>query len=63
MTIGAKIREARLKAGLTQKGLAKKLNVTYQQVQKWETGERNPKIKSLRKIADALGVDWVELVE
>jgi len=61
MTAGECIKAARKKAGLTQVGLADRMGTTYQTVAQWETGKRNPKLESLFKIADALGVSWVEL--
>jgi transcriptional regulator with XRE-family HTH domain len=36
--IGNRIRDIRKESGLSQKQLSDKLNVTYQQVQKYETG-------------------------
>jgi antitoxin HicB len=49
------IREARLSRGLTQAQLAKRLDVTLQQVQKLETpGRSNPTVKTLAAISEAL---------
>ncbi len=36
--VGKRIRERRVKMGLTQQGLAEALEITYQQLQKYETG-------------------------
>lgn len=57
MEIGERIREARKKCGLTQKQLAEKLNISYQQIGQYEKGTRRPKSENLQKIADALGVN------
>lgn len=62
MTTGEKIREFRLKAGLTQTELAKKLGIPYQSIGQWERGLRSPKYETLVKIASALDVFITELV-
>lgn len=38
MTIGERIKEFRLKAGLTQSELAEKLGIPYQSIGQWERG-------------------------
>ena len=37
MTLGNKIKQLRLKAGLTQEQLASKIGVSAQSISKWET--------------------------
>lgn len=59
--IGANIKAARLAAGLTQKQLAKKINVPYQHVQKWEYGQIKPGMDSLAKLCSALSKTADEL--
>lgn len=56
------IARARKAAGLTQQELADKLGVIQQQVAKWETAGANPQTKTLKRIAEALGVDADELI-
>ena len=56
MTTGDRIKEARKQAGLSQKELADKLGISFQTLAQWETGKRNPKYDTLKRIADALGV-------
>lgn len=53
----------RLKAGLTQYELAKRLDVTSMAVSHWESGRREPPLSMLRKIAAVLGVRVCELIE
>lgn len=54
------IREARLRAGLTQKELAAKLGLkSYQSITQWENGKRNPKFETLVDIDNALGSNIV----
>ena len=58
---GAHLRELRLKLGLTQEEVADRasLHVTY--LSGIERGKRNPSLKNLKKIAQALGVLVQEL--
>ena len=57
MSTGEAIKAARRAAGLTQAELAQKLGVTPQTVSQYERGLINPKLETLQKFADALGVD------
>ena len=57
------IARARLAKGITQAQLADAIGCTQQQIQMWESGRRKPKINALMKIGDALGIDWLTLVE
>lgn len=57
------IAQVRLRKGLTQAQLANAIGVSSTQIANWEQGVRKPKIQSLMKIADALGIDWTILVE
>lgn len=59
---GAAIRELRLKKGMTQLQLARKLHVSDKAVSKWETGKGYPDITLLEPIAEAFGVSLTELL-
>lgn len=61
MRVNDKIREARKKAGITQKQLAKKLGVSSAMIAQYETGKRNPKMQTLEKIANALEIPVSDL--
>ena len=61
MTIGDRIRSARKEKGLTQSELAEKLGISYMVISQYERGIRNPKLDTVRRIADALGVDMQSL--
>ena len=61
-TTGEIIRAIRRDKGVTQKELASALGVSYQMVQSWERGARNPKRETLEKIAAALGVPDYKLL-
>lgn len=59
-TVGARIKEARLAKNMTQAELAEQLGVTYQNIGQWENGKRTPRLETLEKIAEALGIsmEW-----
>lgn len=63
MSTGTDIKAARKKAGLTQAELGARLSVTYQTIAQWENDLRKPKIESIRRIADALGVEPYSLMD
>jgi transcriptional regulator with XRE-family HTH domain len=60
MTIGDRIREARLEAGLSQDDLSAKSGVTQANISKYERGEFIPQIPTLQKLAAALNkpISW-----
>lgn len=61
--IGSKIKKLRLKDGLTQEGLARKADIPYTTLTKVESGViKNPSVKVIAKIAEALGVAMEDLV-
>ena len=55
--VGKRIRERRVKMGLTQKALAEVLEISYQQFQKYEPGDNRVSAGRLYEIAMRLGVD------
>lgn len=55
MNIGERIKEARKKAGLTQKELGNRLGVSAANISAFENNKTNIKPLTLKKIADALG--------
>lgn len=54
--VGRRVREVRVEAGLTQKQLAYKIGITYQQIHKYETGVNRISIGRLFEIAKFLDV-------
>ena len=54
MSLATRLKEARSKAGLSQKDLALKLGTSPQNLAQYENGKRNPKKETLVKIANAL---------
>lgn len=61
--IGARIRQARIMAGLTQAQLAERIGVTYQQLHKRETGKNRVPVASLRLTAAACGIQLEDLLD
>lgn len=56
-TIGRKIKMRRTLLGLTQYDLAKLVSLSFQQVQKYESGQNQMTAKRLVQFANVLGVD------
>ena len=59
---GNKICSLREKAGLTQKELAQKLNVSDKAISKWENGRSIPRIETLEEMSKLFGVSTNELL-
>ena len=55
MTSAQIIREARLKAELTQAELAERLGRDRAQIARWETGGQEPSVENLRAVVEACG--------
>ena len=62
VSMGSRIRQARLAAGLTQKQLADQLHITDRAVSKWERGLSAPDIALLEPLAQLLGISVEELL-
>lgn len=63
MTMGEKIRELRKERGLTQKELGELCGgISDSNIRKYETDKQNPKLSTLKKIANALQVAPAELM-
>lgn len=60
-TIGQRIQELRKKAGLTQVGLAKKINVSHTQMTRYEIKDVQPPADVLKRFADLFGtsIDYI----
>lgn len=61
-TFGNNLYKLRTEKGLTQKDLAKILNVSDKAVSKWETGDALPRVKTLEMIADCFSVSYEKLL-
>lgn len=54
--VGKALRTLRHTAGVTQQSLAEAMGITFQQVQKYESGKNRISASRLKMAADALGV-------
>ena len=61
--IGTNITVQRKRAGLTQAGLAEKLNYSDKAVSKWERGESMPDVLTLMQLAELFEISVNELLE
>lgn len=61
--IGISIRRARTRRHLTQDALAQTVHTTRQTISNYETGRSRPDVETLRRLADALGVELTELLD
>lgn len=55
--VGERIRQARLKAGMTQVQLARAINTSERNVVRWESGRNAPRVEHLVAIAKATDHD------
>lgn len=62
MTIGENIKQLRKKKGLTQKGLGELCGINEANIRKYESGRQNPQVDTIRKISQALEVDYWEII-
>jgi len=59
---GARLRELRTAAGLTQRELAKRSGTSSAAISNFEAGNNSPTLGTLVRLAEALGCDLTELV-
>ena len=57
-----RLRDLRKKAGLTQKELAERINISLMTFKRWEWGQRAPRLEEIKRIAQALNVTEDELL-
>jgi len=62
-SIGENIRKYRRKRNLTQKQLGELLELSNTYLSDIENNRTNPSIKTLKKVAKALEVSYIELLE
>lgn len=63
MLLGARIKELRKRAGLSQDQLAEKVGIEAKYLSRIEVGKRYPSLETLEHIADALQVEMKELFD
>lgn len=57
------LKDARIKAGLTQDDVAKKAAIVRGSYANIENGERRPSVDIAKRIAAALGFEWTKFFE
>jgi transcriptional regulator with XRE-family HTH domain len=60
--LGQRIRQARLDAGLSQRGLAELVGVSFPHISKVEAGRESASTELLARIGEAVGINPDELV-
>ena len=63
MTLSEKLYNLRRKQGLSQEGLAEKLDCSRQVISKWENGTTTPDAEMLQKYSELFGVSMDYLVK
>jgi transcriptional regulator with XRE-family HTH domain len=63
MLLGARIKELRKRAGLSQYQLAEKVGIESKSLSRIEVGKRAPSFETLEHIADSLQVEMKELFD
>ncbi|MDR3263651.1 MAG: helix-turn-helix domain-containing protein [Clostridiales bacterium] len=61
--LGKKIKELRTEKGITQKELAKKLNLSPQAISLWEKDKADPDLLNIKAIAKFFEISTDELLE
>lgn len=62
MTFGERLVKARKMAGLNQKQLAEKINITPTRLNYWEKDKRQPDVGMIKKLAEVLNITGDELL-
>lgn len=62
MTVGEQIQNLRKQQNLTQRELGKRCGIAEPTIRRYELGKLKPKISTVAKIAEALGVEILELI-
>lgn len=61
-TLGEKIKHYRRIKGYSQEQLAEKTELSKMSIRRYETGERQPRIETIKKIADSLNITLNDLL-
>lgn len=60
--VGRNVRRARIEKGLTQEELAERAGTSQFYISSLEAGRRNPTVVTVLELAQALGVDHLDLL-
>jgi transcriptional regulator with XRE-family HTH domain len=61
--LGAALKAARKRKGMTQEQVANRLNVTKMAISHWERGDRSMYAADLLRFCDAVGADVNEIIK
>ena len=61
VTFGERLKQIRAQKGMTQEELAQRCGMVKQNISRYENSDREPTIKTAKKMAEALGVEIEEL--
>lgn len=61
--LGTNLRAARERLGLTQEQVAERCGVHFTEISRIEAGKRDPRVSTLRRLAEAVEVKPGELLE
>ncbi|MGN6254954.1 MAG: helix-turn-helix domain-containing protein [Solirubrobacterales bacterium] len=62
-SLGANLREARMKSGMTQEEVAERSGVHATEVSRIEAGKRDPRVSTVLRLAEAVNVKPGQLLE
>jgi transcriptional regulator with XRE-family HTH domain len=57
------LRRLRTERGITQEELGSRAGIQMADISRYETGNRDPRVTTLARLADALGISIAELLE
>lgn len=60
-TLKITLKAARVNAGLTQKEVAEKIGISPQSYNYWENNIEDIPLSKVKIVAEAIGVDWVDI--
>lgn len=63
MEIGAKLKDARMRAGMTQEKVAEEIQVTRQTISNWENEKSFPDIVSVIRLSSLYGISLDQLLK
>ena len=63
MEVNVNLKLARMRKGLNQRELAEIIGVHHALISQYEHGRRRPSIKTAKKIANTLDINWTDIYE
>lgn len=63
LKIGSKMKEYRINAGISQRNMAEKLNLSYSTYSNYENNYREPKLEVIKDFCILLDLDIIDLID